>query len=448
MKPYNDKQLWFRIIAAAADAILFYIGFLVVNQVVRGSSISILFFLITAICGLSANFLPYNSNNKHKHGYVVGSIGLAIVILSIGAAAIIDFHLFTLPIGFIALVFLYHRSYTSYLGNVLYLYTVEGFYRSAVFLFVINAASINFHMVSNELMRYSVLYIIMAVYMLSELKNFRYVSKNENVKRTAFDIAAPIFMLGITVVMSIPTVFKAAVFPFVFVFRLIYAWIVKGILLLTYPLAWLLNYIYNLIELPNQKGQPKPDFKNILGMPEQYKEALTNTSSPFIQLIGKILTFMFMVSICAYAVYLLFKFIDRLTRFEEEQDFEEEKEFIIKGGKQKKLGTIGKLTGAMRRAAGSISFMLTADNRDKLRNEYKSFIQKLYNKKIISKDNFTAQEVLQIILSKAPNQEKELVSITGIYEEVRYGTKYPEDSELKIFKRNIIEVTKNIQQMK
>jgi hypothetical protein len=287
----------------------------------------------------------------------------------------------------------------------------------------------------------------MAVYMLSELKNFRYVSKNENAKRTAFDTAAPIFMIGITVVMSIPSVFKAVVFPFVFVFRLIYAWIVKGILLLTYPLAWLMNYIYKLIELPNQKGQPKPDFKNILGMPEQYKEALTNTNSPFIQLIGKILTFMLMLSLCAYAVYLLFKFIDRLTRSEEEQDFEEEKEFILKSGRQKKLGAIGKLTGAMRKAAESISFMLTADNRDKLRNEYKNFIQKLYNKKMISKEHFTAQEVLQIMLSKAPNQEKELVSITGIYEEVRYGTKYPEDSELKIFKRNIIEVTKNIQQM-
>jgi hypothetical protein len=254
-------------------------------------------------------------------------------------------------------------------------------------------------------------------------------------------------MLIITVVMSIPSVFKIAIFPFIIVFKFIYGWIVKAILLITYPIARLLNYIYDLILLPEQEGQIKPDYNNILGMPDKYEEALRNTNSPLVQLIGKALAFILMLAICAYVIFLLFKFINRLTRSEEEQDFVEEKEFILKSSKQRKPGVIDKLTGAMRKAAGGISFMLTADNRDKLRNEYKSFIQKLYNKKIISGYNYTTQEVLSLMLTKIPNQENELVSVTGIYEEVRYGTRYPEDSELKSFRRNIAEITKNIQQM-
>ncbi|OGO78618.1 MAG: hypothetical protein A2Y23_10070 [Clostridiales bacterium GWB2_37_7] len=156
---------------------------------------------------------------------------------------------------------------------------------------------------------------------------------------------------------------------------------------------------------------------------------------------------MLMLMICVYGIYILFKFIDRITRSEEELDFEEEKEFILKGSKQRTAGVIDKLIGATRRVADSISFMITADNRDKLRNEYKSFVQKLHSKKVIESYNVTAQEILELMLAKVPNQKDQLLSITDIYEAVRYGTRYPEDSELKSFQKNIAEISRSIQQM-
>ncbi|OGO78619.1 MAG: hypothetical protein A2Y23_10075 [Clostridiales bacterium GWB2_37_7] len=268
MRLFSNKQLRLRVIAAIAESILFYIGFLYANQIAGGSGINIVFFLITALCGLFTNSLPYNSSDKHKNTLVTGSIGLALVILSIGISAKGDFNLFALPIGFIALVFLYNRSYTGYLASILYVYTAESFYQSAVFLFIINAAvafgSRSFNLISEEFMRYSVLYIIMALYMLSEIKNFRYISKNENSNRTAFDITATSFMVLITVVMSVPKIFKLAIFPFTKAFYFIYGWVVKAILLITYPIARLLNYIYDLIVLPDQPGKPKPDYNNML----------------------------------------------------------------------------------------------------------------------------------------------------------------------------------------
>lgn len=451
MRLFKNKQLLLRMVAAVAESILFYIGFLFVNQIANGSRINIAFFIVTALCGLFINFLPYNSFDKRKHSLVFASIGLALAILSIGISSINGFNLLALPIGFIILIFLYYRSYISYLANVLYVYTVGSFYQSILFLFVINVAVVfwgrGFGAISEELMRYSVLYIIMALYMLSEVKNFRYVNKNENSRKTAFDIIATGFIIIITVIMSIPSVFKIVVFPFVSIFQFIYGWIVKGILLITYPIAMLLNYVYSLIPEMDQEGKVKPDFDNMLGISDKYEGALNNINSPLVQLIGKALAFIFMLMICAYAIYLLFKFMNRITRSEEEDDFVENKEFILRGRKKKVPGLISKLAGSMKNAVGSISFMLTADNKDKLRNEYKTFIQKLYNKKIIENNNYTAQDILQLMLYQIPSQKDALTSITDTYEEVRYGVRCPKDNELKGFRKNIVEISKSLQQM-
>ena len=450
MKLFNNKQLMFRVIAAVAESILFYIGFLFANQIVNGSNISIAFFILIALCGLFINLSPYNSIDKRKQSLFFGSIGLAMAAFSIGLSSINGFHLFALPVGFIALIFLYYRSHTSYLSNIFYVYTVGSFYQSVAFLFMINAAaafwSRSFGMISDELMRYSVLYLIMALYMLSEVKNFRYVSKTENSRKTAFDIAATSFMIIITIIMSIPKVFKIVTFPFVTVFQFVYGWIVKGILAITYPFARLLNYFYSLIPELDQSGKTKPDYGNMLGMPDKYDDAL-NLSSPLVEFIGKALAFIFMLSICAYAIYFLFKFINRIAKAEEEDDFVENKEFILKSGKKRAGGLINKLTNSMKRAAGNISFMLTADNGNKLRNEYRIFIQKLYNKKVIEKNNCTAQDILQRMLTRVPNQRDALTNITELYEEVRYGARFPEDHELKSFRKNVMEITKNLQEM-
>lgn len=451
MRLFKNKQLRLRMVAAVAESILFYIGFLFVNQIANGSRINIAFFIVTALCGLFINFLPYNSFDKRKHSLIFGSIGLAMAVLSIGISAINGFNLFALPIGFILLIFLYYRSYISYLANVFYVYTVGGFYQSILFLFVINVAVVfwgrGFGAISEELMRYSVLYIIMALYMLSEVKNFRYVSKNENARETAFDIIATCFIIIITVIMSIPSIFKIVVFPFVSVFQFIYGWIVKGILLITYPIAMLINYIYSFIPIVAQEGIAKPDVDSTMGIADKYEGALNNVNSPIVQLIGKALAFIFMLIICAYAIYLLFKFINRITKSREEDDFVENKEFILRGRKRRAPGFINKMTSSMKKFGGSISFALNADNGDKLRNEYKTFIQKLYNKKIIENKNYTAQDILQQLLTLIPSQKDALTSITVTYEEVRYGVRCPIDNELKGFRKNIAEISKSLLQM-
>jgi hypothetical protein len=452
MRLFKNKQLLLRMIASVAESILFYIGFLFINHIANGSRINIAFFIVTALCGLFVNFLPYNSFDKRKNSLIFGSIGLALAVLSIGISSINGFNLLALPIGFILIIFLYYRSYTSYLANIFYVYTVESFYQSLVFLFVMNFAVVfwerSFGVISEELMRYSVLYIIMALYMLSEVKNFRYVSKNENPRKTAFDIIATGFIIIITVIMSIPSVFKVIVFPFVSIFQFVYVWIMKGILLITYPIALLLNYIHNLIPEIDQEGKPKPDVDSAMGMSNKYEGLLNNEVSPLLLLIGKALAFIFLLMICAYAVYILFKFINKITKSNEEDDFVENKEFILRSKKKKTPGLISKLADSVKKAAGNISFMLAADNRDKLRNEYKNFIQKLYNKKIIENNNHTAQDILQCMLSLIPDQTDALRSITELYEDVRYGVRYPEDNELKVFRKNILEILKSLQVMK
>lgn len=451
MKLFKNKQLLLRIVASVAESILFYIGFLFVNQIVNGSRINIAFFIVTALCGLFINFLPYNSFDKRKHTLVFGSIGLALAIISIGISSVSGFKLFTMPIGFMVILFLYYRAYTSYLASVLYVYTTGTFYQSMTVLFIVNAAAVffgrNFGAISDELMRYSVLYIVIALYILSEVKNFRYVSKNENSRKTAFDIIATGFMIIITVIISMPGVFKTLIAPFLAIFQYVYGWIVKGIMLITYPVAVFMNYLLSLLPEIEQEGKPKPDFDNMLGVPEKFEDSLKDLSSPLVQFIGKALAFIFMLVVCAYAIYLLFKFINRITRPEEEEDFVEDKEFVLRSKRKKDAGLLNKLAGSIRKAAGNISFMITADNRDKLRSDYKAFIQRLYNKKIIENNNDTAQDILMLMLSIIPSQKDALISITDTYEEVRYGVRFPKDEELKSFRKNITEISKSLQLM-
>ena len=449
MKLFKNKQLLLRIIAVVAESILFYIVYLFANEMLKGSSISIIFFIITALCGLLVNLLPINHTEESKQRYIIGFIGLGLAIISIAIASAKGFSLFAVPVGFVALISLYYRSYISYLSNVLYVYTIGSFYRSAAILFMINVVvvlwSSNFSAISEEQMRYSVFYIIMALYMLSEVRNFRYVSKNENAHKGTFDIVVTSLMIIFTVIMSIPKVFKIVTFPFVVVFKFIYVWAAKLILILIQPIVYFISYLFGLVDVPTQEGIKGPGGDSMSDINEKLKELAENQASPFVQFIGTALAFTLMLLICALVVYILFKFVNRITKTEEEDDFEEEKQFVL--NKDKKANKIlGKLASAMRKAAGSVSFMINADNRDKLRSEYKKFIHKLYNRKVIVSGNYTAQDIMLLILAKLPNQKDELISITSIYEAVRYGTKYPEDIELKSFKRDISKISKNLQQ--
>lgn len=449
MKLYNNKQLLVRLVAAVTEAILFYLGFLFVNQLFNGSGINVIFFIITALCGLFVHFLPYNSSDKHKHTLVFGSIGLALAIGSIGISAIFDFSIFTILIGFIALASLYYRSYTSYLSNIIYVYTIENFYQALGLLFLMNGAVAFFYRslgaISPEMMRYSVLYLVVALYVLSAIKGFKYTSRSEGAQRPAFDRFAPIAMIGITVVMSIPSVFRLVSFPFVVVFKFVYGIIGRAIVLITYPIARFANFVYDLIPKVDQQAAPKPNFGNMQDMPKKYHQELMDTNNPLVQVIGKVLTIVLMLAICVFVAYVLFKFIDRIAGKDEEEDFEEDKEFILRNKRQKGPGLLQKLAGSVKKATDGIAFMLTADNRERLRYEYKGFIQKLHHKKIIEHYNYTAQDILELMLAKLPEQKPELVSITGVYEEVRYGTRYPEDAELKSFRKNIAEISKNLQ---
>lgn len=449
MKLFNNKQMLLRIIAAAAEAILFYIGYLLLTQLLPCSRINIIFFIITAIAGLYINTLPYNNANKRQSTYLFGFVGLALAITAVAVSSTHDFYLATLPAGFITLLALYYRSYTNYLAGILYVYTIGSFYQNVTALFVVNFV-VTFYpglfgLVASEVMRFSIFYIMIALYMLSKVKSFRYVNKSENQRRNLFETAATGLMIVTTVIMSIPSVFKAVTHPFIVVFQFVYGWVGKLVLLITYPIAALMGYLFNLIVLPDKKGRPKASFEELLGMSEKYGEKSKIADNQFLQIIGKTLTFVLLLAVCVYAVYLLFRVIDRYTRSEEEEDFIEDKEFVLGKNKNKAPGVMSRLGGSLKKAAGNLAFMLTANNADKLRNEYKNFIQKLHSKEIIEHYNYTAQDILELLFQKVSEQQPSIADVTAMYEDVRYGVKYPEDIELKMFRKNLAEISKAIQ---
>lgn len=448
MKQFNRKELLLRIVASSADAIIFYIGYTFVNQLISSSRINVLFFIAVALCGLLVNLLPYNSSDKHKQSIMYSTIGLILAILVTTISAINDFNIFSLPIVFAASILIYFRSNTSYLSNILYIYTIGDFNRNIGLLFIINMVAAfvgSYSIISDELMRYSVLYIVVGLYMLTEIKSFRYAGKSENYKKSFFDIIATAFLIVLTVVMSISKVFAVSIKPFVMLFGFVYSLVTKLIVIISYPFSMALTIIYNMIYLPDKAGINEKIAKEA-DLSNKYSKALFDNSDPnavnMIQLIGKVLAFMVLMAVCVYLVYILFRFIDRFTRSKSIEDFEEDKEFVRGNRNSKRPGLIKRLAESVKNAAEGIAFILTANNADKLRNEYKDFIKKLYNKKLIEHYNYTALEIFEIVMLKIPSQKAALESITNMYEEVRYGVKYPEDNELKAFRRNITELEK------
>lgn len=453
MKQFNRRELLLRIVAASAEAILFYLGYMFINQIFVGSKVNVLFFIIVALGGLLANLLPYNSSDKRKQSMFYSIVGLVLASIVTAIIAIMGTDVFLLPIDFAILVWLYYRANMSYLSNVLYIYTIGDFNKSLGLLFFMNVIAVYFTgiyaPVLNMLLRYTVLYIVMGLYTLTEIKNFKYVSKSENGKKSAFDIFATGFMIALTVIMSIPKVFSLAIKPFALVFGFVYGLMTKLLILVSTPFGMGLSAISKLLHVPDWKsieGQIGRGNSSIKP-PENttYNNIDPNTLN-LLQIIGRVLTYLFLLALCIFILYLLFKFIDRQSRSKINEDFEEDREFISKNKNSKGPGFLKRLGETVKKAAGDIAFILTANNADKLRNEYKDFIKKLHGKKIIENYNYTALEILDITSHKTPSETAVLESITSMYEEVRYGVKYPEDNELKTFRRNLAEASKVILQ--
>ncbi|MDF2519719.1 MAG: hypothetical protein K0R84_347 [Clostridia bacterium] len=454
MKQYSRREFLMYIAASSAEAVLFYIGYMFVNQLIGGSASHILFFIISALCGLLVNLLPYNNADKRKQSLTFSIVGLLLASLETAISVMADFNLYSLPILFAILVLLYYRANMRYLSSVLYIYSIGSFNRGIAFLFLLNLAAAYFtdifSNISSELVRYAMLYILMGLYMLTEIKHFKYISKNENNKKSAFDIIAIVGMIALTVIMSVPKIFAIFIKPFAFAFGFVYDLIVKLLVYASYPMGIGLNYLYSLVHMPEEGNIYHKIFKEVDPLTNRFDKAIVDETNPtvvnIIEIIGKTLTFLVLLGICAYLLYLLFRFIDRYNRSKSVEDFQEEKEFILGKRKSKGSGLIKRLGGTVKRVAGEIAFTLTADNADKLRNEYKNFIKKLHNKKIIEHYNYTALDILDITALQVPEQETALERITSMYEEVRYGVKYPQDDELKAFRKSLEELSKAILQ--
>lgn len=444
-----DRKLILRMVAAVADSLLFYIGFLFVNQIASGSRIHIIFFVITSLCGLFINFVPYNNSDKRKNALFFGSVGLAVTLVSVVISALGGFNYFTLPIGFAALMFLYYKSFSIYYAKINYVYTIRDLNVTLLLLFAINiiiSITANLATIAEDVMRYTVLYLVIALYMLLSIKNLRYISKNENSNKSTFELVITILIMVLAVVMSIPEVFQAVSGPFVAGFKFLYQYIAQGIIYIMYPIAWALSYLFGKLGTANQGGRKKVgEGGDGSTKPRKLGDALENLDNPFIDFLGKALTFLVLIAICAFAIYLLYRVITRMTRTEEQEDFTEAKEFILKRDKKNNPGLFGKLAGSMKKVAGDIAFMFTADNKERLRRDYKNFIQKLHGKKVIEHYNYTAQDISKHLQNVAQNSQEALQQVTDMYEEVRYGVKYPEDSDLRSFRKNLEDILKNLQ---
>jgi hypothetical protein len=213
------------------------------------------------------------------------------------------------------------------------------------------------------------------------------------------------------------------------------------------PIVYILNILVGRLKLLAQKA-----FKTLTGAtenlekltPEDYEEFVEG-SSPVFDYLMKFISTAVMIMAILLILYFLYIYIDKAIRKRTKDTFEEDREFVV----DVKLGSLSKLMSKTINKVADVykktTFNITADNKEKLRHEYKIFLQKLYTKKHIENENITAWEVYEVLNLRNKMIHEKLEYITNIYEEVRYGGKLPDVDELKAFRVGIKEVLKVIE---
>lgn len=447
MKQHNVSQLLIKIVIAILNALPAYMIYLLVSPWPRNSLIEFYWIIVVAIVGFVLNMISIPNLKEATHSKIV-------IMVSVVTSILLSFfnnsngNTISLLATFILLLWVWSRAVKSFFEDYKYMYSVEQFYQNIVILVLINIFTVVNKLtqyLQPNMTRYTILYIVIAVLILFEVRNNKYL-KDIKVRKASYDFLFTVGILALTFIMSTEKALTIAYNILSSIYGFVYPILFKIAIFVLTPVAFFIEYI---------AGKLKPKFAQSLEQiskaygnyeklsPDKFDNTLIQTSD----LPGKIFNFftiIVMIFVVIIIVYIIYKSIDRFVRKQVNDDFTEEKNFEVninfmrlsefyKHTKEKAINVYKKAT-----------FNIRADNREKLRHEYMIFLNKIYSKNIIDKENITAQEVQNIICETYPNTSVVMGFITNMYEDVRYGNKMPEITELKDFKIRVVQLLKII----
>ncbi|MFZ5351320.1 MAG: DUF4129 domain-containing protein [Bacillota bacterium] len=438
------REALLRVTALVIEVLIIYTVYITLaSRLPEYGHFSLVIPVVFSILGFGVNYISFKGMKKEHRSLLIVAGGVALSIVS----SLILQGISNLVASLLVLLFfilLWNRAIKYFYEEYEFIYSVDQFYKSAAVLIVLNLYTnytISAVVFAPIIRAYTVLYIAAAIILMFEMRSVKYLRHMER-KHPLSEILFTILILAATFVMSSPKFIAAVYLAIKAVLKPVTDIVIKVAVIIATPIAYVFEWIIRRLKPMLASAAEKMGLTEE-GIAEREAKELADVityDSEMFQRILKVASTVILLIMLVVITYLIYKYIDRYVRSKKSDGYTEDKEFVLdlKGSGISAL--INNFKGTISDLYKRAAFNLTADNREKLRHEYKCFLLKLYSKNIIGEENHTAWEVLEIISKGYPGSNTYMEHITQSYEEVRYGTKQPGNSELKRFRADIDEV--------
>ncbi len=437
-----DREKFVRTFLTVLDGMMVFLIYTLLNGLfIREKGISFgIILLVSLISGVFNNAEIEMKEKTYKQ------LNLTIgVVISILLSAIISENYYQLVAIFIVFLYIWSRGVKNRGIFVSDMLNVEQFYKQLIGLFVINIA--NYFMPPEDILiipKYSIIYILLSIFVLLEVKNLRFSDNRSNKRVSTFEWAAVSLIILTMILLSSPAVRG-------FIYHYLYEGIVKifvyGASYLAYGLFLMLSKLFSLLPIDEEyfKKAMEEALKQDSSKGNMFEEQIPQDYAWLVHMINGIATLLAVVIIIALMVYII-KAITKLQKEKHERDFTEEKEIDIKIGD---LQTYKRLKGISQKIAENVRerVKIYRDSRKRVRYYYKRFLKHLYENKILVKGNHSSEDVYKKVVEVFPFVHSAMEEITALYEKVRYGNYYPQYEEVKEFEIKLREIIKNLKQI-
>lgn len=436
-----DREKFVRTLLTVLDGMMVFLVYTLLNGLfIREKGISFgIIFLASLLSGIFNNIEIEINEKTYKKANL--ALGIAISIL---LSVIIIENYYQFVAAFLVLLYIWSigvKNKGTFVNDML---NVQQFYKRLIVIFVINIA--NYFMPQENILiipKYSIIYIFLGIFVLLEIKNFKFSDNKSNKKISTFEWVTASIVILTMVLLSSPVVRE-------FTYHYLYETIVKiflyGASYLAYALFLILSKLFSL--LPIDKEFIKKAMEEVLKQ-DTSKKNIVEEQNPqnyawLVNLINGIAILLAVIIIISLIVYII-KAITRLQREKHERDFTEEKEIDIKIGD---LQIYKRLQGISRKIVENVQERVKVyrNLRERVRYYYKKFLSQLYQNKILVKDNYSSEDVYKKVVQIAPFSHLSMREITALYEKVRYGNYYPQYDEVKEFEIKLKEIIKFLKQ--
>ncbi len=447
MKQYRLQEALLRTLSTMLGAFALHIGYMFLSPWTAAPNIPFAYIFVTALLGLAINIYEPKCIKTNARSIIIIAVGIIISAL----AAILfsrGFNVIEILLIFVLFLLVWNRAAKYFYIDMEFLYTIGQFYFNMGLLLVLNtftAYSQQFSYLKSDIGRYTIIYTVAAIFLLIEIRNIKFL-KNTEKKKSILDIIFILSILTATFALSTQKALEIISSIIKAVYGFINPIVAAVVTTISAPFVYVLNLLFSRLKLLVGKAFEKLTgaAENIEKLnPEKYQE-LTGNSSPVFDYVMKFITSGIIIILVLLVIYFLYIYIDKAVRKKSKGSYEEDREFVVDVGINRLSKLTGKAVNKLTDVYKMAAFSITADTREKLRHEYKTFLQKLYAKKAINAENITAWEVYEVLNPNYPAIDKVLKDITKLYEEVRYGEKLPQRDELKAFKIKVKDILKAI----